>query len=92
MKAPEFWNHRSGPEAKAALRTLLRPLGWLYAKAAAHRIKTADPVDPGVPVICVGNATLGGTGKTPIVSYLLQSMRRMGVQAHGLSRGYGGRR
>ena len=91
MKAPDFWNHRSGPEAKAALRTVLRPFGWLYAKAAAHRLETTDPIDPGVPVICVGNATLGGTGKTPVVAYLLQSMRRLGVEAHGLSRGYGGR-
>jgi len=91
MKAPEFWNHRTGPEAKAALRTVLRPFGWLYAKAAAHRLETTDSLDPGVPVICVGNATLGGTGKTPVVAYLLQSMRRLGVEAHGLSRGYGGR-
>jgi len=91
MKAPDFWNHRTGPEAKAALRTVLRPFGWLYAKAAAHRLETTDPIDPGVPVICVGNATLGGTGKTPVVAYLLQSMRRLGVEAHGLSRGYGGR-
>jgi len=91
MKAPDFWNHRTGPEAKTALRTVLRPFGWLYAKAAAHRLETTDPIDPGVPVICVGNATLGGTGKTPVVAYLLQSMRRLGVEAHGLSRGYGGR-
>ena len=91
MKAPVFWNHQSGPEAKAALRTVLRPFGWLYAKAAAHRLETTEPIDPGVPVICVGNATLGGTGKTPVVAYLLQSMRRLGVEAHGLSRGYGGR-
>ena len=91
MKAPDFWNHRTGPEAKTALRTVLRPFGWIYAKAAAHRLETTEPIDPGVPIICVGNATMGGTGKTPVVSYLLQSMRRMGVQAHGLSRGYGGR-
>ncbi|MEP4050827.1 MAG: tetraacyldisaccharide 4'-kinase [Litorimonas sp.] len=91
MKAPDFWNHRTGPEAKTALRTVLRPFGWLYAKAAAHRLETTESIDPGVPVICVGNATLGGTGKTPVVAYLLQSMRRLGVEAHGLSRGYGGR-
>jgi len=91
MKAPDFWNHRTGPEAKAALRTVLRPFGWLYAKAAARRLENTDSLDPGVPVICVGNATLGGTGKTPVVAYLLQSMRRLGVEAHGLSRGYGGR-
>ena len=75
MKSPDFWNYRSGPEAKTALRTVLRPFGWLYAKAAAHRLETTQPIDPGVPIICVGNATLGGTGKTPVVAYLLKSMR-----------------
>lgn len=90
MKAPDFWNHVSGPEARVSLRTLLRPLGWIYAKAAARRLETTQPLDPGVPVICVGNATLGGTGKTPVVAYLLKSFRRLGIQAHGLSRGYGG--
>ncbi|MGB6317817.1 MAG: tetraacyldisaccharide 4'-kinase, partial [Litorimonas sp.] len=49
-----------------------------------------EPLDPGVPVICVGNATLGGTGKTPVAIYLLKSLRRMGVNAHALTRGYGG--
>lgn len=91
MKAPAFWNYRSGPEAKTALRTVLRPFGWIYAKAAAHRLDTTVPIDPGVPIICVGNATMGGTGKTPVVAYLLKSMRRLGIPAHGLSRGYGGR-
>ena len=91
MKAPIFWNHKSGPEAKTALRTVLRPLSWIYAKAAAHRIGTTVPIDPGVPIICVGNATMGGTGKTPVVAYILKSLRRLGVPAHGLSRGYGGR-
>ena len=90
MKAPDFWNHVSGPEAKTSLRTVLRPLGWLYAKVTARRLQTTQPLDPGVPVICVGNATLGGTGKTPVVAYLLKSFRRLGVPAHGLSRGYGG--
>jgi len=90
VKAPDFWNHVSGPEAKTSLRTVLRPLGWLYAKATARRFQTTQPLDPGVPVICVGNATSGGTGKTPVVAYLLKSFRRLGVPAHGLSRGYGG--
>jgi len=90
MKPPVFWNHLSGPEARVSLRTVLRPLGWLYAKAAARRLETTEPYQSGVPVICVGNATMGGTGKTPVVAYLLKSFRRLGIPAHGLSRGYGG--
>lgn len=72
------------------LRTLLRPLSWVYSYAAARRIAQTEPLDVGIPVICVGNATMGGTGKTPVASYLLRSFRRMGIDAHGLSRGYGG--
>ena len=90
MKAPEFWNHVDGAEAKRSLRTVLRPLGWIYAQATARRLQTTQPLDPGVPVICVGNATLGGTGKTPVVAYLLQSFQRLKIDVHGLSRGYGG--
>jgi tetraacyldisaccharide 4'-kinase len=42
-------------------------------------------------VICVGNLTVGGTGKTPVVRELLRLLTVQGVAAHGLSRGYGGR-
>jgi len=91
MRAPEFWNHKHGRDAAAVLRTLLTPLGMIYARATARRIKTTIPYDPGIPVICVGNASLGGTGKTPVTAYLLESLTRMGIRTVGLSRGYGGK-
>lgn len=90
MRPPEFWNIRDGRDSAPLMRTVLRPLGALYAWGGRRRRNRTTPLDPGVPVICVGNATLGGTGKTPIAIYLLKSLRRMGVNAHGLSRGYGG--
>ncbi|WP_298914215.1 tetraacyldisaccharide 4'-kinase [uncultured Algimonas sp.] len=90
MRPPEFWNIREGRDGAPVIRTLLRPLAALYAWAGRRRRRRADPLDPGIPVICVGNATLGGTGKTPVTIYLLKSLRRMGVNAHGLTRGYGG--
>jgi tetraacyldisaccharide 4'-kinase len=91
MRAPEFWNHKYGRDAALFLRTILRPLGALYAHSTAKRIANTTPYDPGIPVICVGNASVGGTGKTPIVAYLLESFNRMGIRAVALSRGYGGR-
>ncbi len=91
MRPPEFWNHKYGREAAPFIRTALGPLGWLYGRATARRIATTVPYDPGIPVICVGNASVGGTGKTPVTAYLLESLNRMGIRAHGLSRGYGGR-
>lgn len=90
MRPPEFWNIREGRDSAPMIRTALRPLGALYAWGGRRRRRRTTPFDPGVPVICVGNATLGGTGKTPVTIYLLKSLRRMGVNAHGLSRGYGG--
>jgi len=89
MRPPEFWNIREGKDAAPVLRALLSPLGWLYGWATRRKLK-ATPVDAGVPVICVGNASLGGTGKTPIVIYLVESLRRLGFEAVALSRGHGG--
>ncbi len=91
MRAPEFWNHKYGRESAPFLRALLSPIGWLYGKATANRIKSADPYDPNIPVISVGNASVGGTGKTPVTAYLLQSLTRMNLRATALTRGYGGK-
>ncbi len=91
MRAPEFWNHKYGRNAAPFMRTALSPLAWIYAYVTARWMATTTPYDPGIPVICVGNAGLGGTGKTPVTAYLLESLNRMGIRTVGLSRGYGGR-
>ncbi|HEY0649209.1 tetraacyldisaccharide 4'-kinase [Phenylobacterium sp.] len=84
LATPRWWYARDG-KASPVLRGLLTPLSWLWAAETARRIAAGRPVDPGVPVICVGNLTMGGTGKTPVVRELA---RRLG--GHVLSRGYGG--
>jgi len=91
MRAPEFWNHKYGREAAPFIRTVLSPFGWIYGQVTARRIATTTPYDPQIPVICVGNASVGGVGKTPITAYLLESLTRMGIKAVALTRGYGGR-
>jgi len=88
VKPPAFWTPADG--RKDFRSALLAPLGWIYNYFVARRIQTTKPFDPHIPVICVGNATLGGTGKTPVVIYLLKSLRRLGIDAVGLTRGYGG--
>ena len=90
MRPPEFWNHRHGRDAAPMIRALLKPFSWIYARAAARRIETTQSLDIVIPVLCVGNATMGGTGKTPVAAYLLKSLRRLKIEAHGLTRGYGG--
>ncbi len=90
LGTPRWWYVRDGAPAPLA-RALLRPASWVWAAATARRIARAAPFDPGVPVISVGNLTMGGSGKTPVARALLAQLRGRGIDAHGLSRGYGGR-
>ncbi|MDP1874881.1 tetraacyldisaccharide 4'-kinase [Phenylobacterium sp.] len=92
LSTPRWWYVRERDRASMPMtRILLKPLSWIWAAVTARKIARARPVDPGAPVICVGNITMGGTGKTPVVREILARLRAMGVEAQGLSRGYGGR-
>ncbi len=85
FKPPAFWSRDGG------LPRLLSPLGAGYdALGRLHR-SLAKPHRLTRPVICVGNLTLGGAGKTPVVLALLELSARRGKAAHVVSRGYGGR-
>ena len=90
LATPRWWydrDRRSGYVAKA----LLTPASWIWAAATARRMARGQPADPGAKVICVGNLTLGGTGKTPVVREILTRLNGSGIVAHGLSRGHAGR-
>lgn len=74
---------------------LLLPLSWLFALLAAARrygyqIGLFSSQALPVPVIIVGNISVGGVGKTPLVIYLAQQLRAAGYMPGILSRGYGG--
>jgi tetraacyldisaccharide 4'-kinase len=85
MRQPDFWQ-----DSRAPLGRLLAPLGWIYAAVTARRLATARPWRPPVPVICVGNLNIGGTGKTPVVRDLTARLARNGRNPAILSRGFGG--
>lgn len=72
---------------------LLRPLSALYgAVVAARRSRLTAAAQPlPVPVVVVGNISLGGTGKTPFVIWLVERLREWGYTPGVISRGYGGR-
>ena len=76
--------------------SLLTPLSWLYGAAIRLRRSAyaqgwlrAHPV--GKPVIVVGNLTVGGTGKTPLVIWLARHLTQRGFKVGIVSRGYGSR-
>ncbi|MGQ0532819.1 MAG: tetraacyldisaccharide 4'-kinase [Caulobacteraceae bacterium] len=89
MRPPEFWSaNPRGRDAAWTLRFLLAPVSWAYAAAVEHRIRTTISRHVPAPVVCIGNLTLGGAGKTPIARAV---RAKLGPHAHTLSRGYGGR-
>ncbi|MBB5692672.1 tetraacyldisaccharide 4'-kinase [Muricoccus pecuniae] len=85
MRAPDFWTGDGGGLAPI----LLSPIAALYASATARRVARPGWHAP-VPVICCGNATAGGAGKTSLALDLGQRLANRGVAAHFLTRGYGG--
>ncbi|MBZ6076084.1 tetraacyldisaccharide 4'-kinase [Microvirga puerhi] len=86
MRAPGFWT-RTPP---SPLARLLRPLGALYSAATARRMRR-EGVSADVPILCVGNFTAGGAGKTPTAIALAEMLIDAGERPAFLSRGYGGR-
>ena len=90
LSTPRWWYLR-GRRAGTLLRLVLQPAAWIWAAATARRIASGRRFDPGVPVICVGNLTLGGAGKTPVAAAILELLTDRGIRAHALSRGHGGR-
>ena len=84
MREPAFWWRPTG-----LLSSLLAPLGAAYGTIAERRM-TGRGALAGIPVICVGNFTLGGAGKTPTALMLVAMLREMGASPFCLTRGYGG--
>ena len=85
MKAPRFWWEKPG-----AMAALLAPFAALYGSIAARRLKQ-EGARAGIPVICVGNPTVGGAGKTPAAMAIARFLIDAGERPYFLTRGYGGR-
>lgn len=83
---------RPGPTAaliRAGLRVASIPYGWAVARRNRQFDQaTREIVRPPVPVVSVGNLTVGGTGKTPMVEWMSRYLREHHVRVAILSRGY----
>ncbi len=85
ISPPGFWRRNGGTWGPA----LLSPASRLVARATARRVAQPGWRAP-VPVICCGNAGVGGAGKTTLALDLAARLLARGTQVHLLTRGHGG--
>lgn len=85
MRAPEFW------KTDGICARLLDPIGKIYGLVGEARRRWVTPKQVGIPVICVGNVSVGGAGKTPTAIAIARRLLAKGMCPHFLTRGYGGR-
>jgi tetraacyldisaccharide 4'-kinase len=88
MHAPAFWARPRGAPGHRA--RLLAPLAWIWSTVGRRRRARTVPARLGIPVICIGNLTAGGAGKTPTAMALVERLAARGAAVHVISRGHGG--
>ncbi|MCB9979360.1 MAG: tetraacyldisaccharide 4'-kinase [Rhodospirillales bacterium] len=92
FRTPGFWYDTKSPRARA-WTILLTPLSWIYtAGRELHCRISPQPRRVGIPVLCAGNLTAGGSGKTPLALALFSLIHDQGLAdtPFFLTRGYGG--
>jgi tetraacyldisaccharide 4'-kinase len=89
MRPPEFWTRQDF--FSRLVVALLAPFGWLYGASVVYRARHTVRYRPSAKVVCVGNLTVGGTGKTPIALEIARMLLERGARPVFLTRGYGGK-
>lgn len=85
---PSWWYAADG--SGRLQQSLLAPAAWLYGRMAQRRFEKSVAYQSRLPLICVGNFTAGGTGKTPLTQLIASLLSARGERPVVLSRGYGG--
>jgi tetraacyldisaccharide 4'-kinase len=90
LNYPDFW------QEKTAISYVLLPLTGLFIALTAlrrliYRLGLFNSYKSQLPVIVVGNITVGGSGKTPLVIWLVAHLKKLGYKPGIVSRGYGGK-
>ena len=88
LDEPDWWYGRDSKNA--ILPKILDPIGQLYGWAAERRFKKVEAYNSKLPVICIGNLTAGGTGKTPLALFIATHLNRRNKKPVFLTRGYKG--
>ncbi|MEQ9519707.1 MAG: tetraacyldisaccharide 4'-kinase [Parvibaculum sp.] len=89
MRAPGFW-YPERDQTSGLAPYLLSPFAFLYSSVGWLKRQVTAPERMSVPVICIGNFTAGGAGKTPTAIAVVERLISLGETPHFLSRGYGG--
>lgn len=89
LSEPTWWYRQ--PDQASAIERVLRPIGRIVSWLAEWRFARTLGYRSSLPVLCVGNFTVGGTGKTPTTTFLVDLLQQIGRRPVVLSRGYGGR-
>ena len=92
VKTPEFWYTTNDDTLNIAAQAL-RPLSLIYGLSHKICCKAKKPYKASIPVICIGNITAGGTGKTPTALALYDLVKDLygDIRPCFLTRGYGGK-
>ena len=89
IKTPKFW-FKNKKEINPLLFTL-KPFSKIWEGVTKFRLFNGLWEKMPIPVICIGNITVGGSGKTPVTMALQLLLKDMGIRACVVSRGYGGK-
>jgi tetraacyldisaccharide 4'-kinase len=89
LEEPRWWYE---PAGDGVGDRALGALGRVMGAAAELRYKSHKPYRSRLPVVCIGNFTAGGTGKTPLTLLAIELLRSRGEIPVCLSRGYGGKK
>jgi len=86
LESPKWWYDKD----KTPVANALSPLSWIWGAIAGARMSSPSKHQSQLPVLCIGNFTMGGAGKTPTAIFVANYLKSMGEQPAFLSRGYGG--
>lgn len=89
LREPRFWRQPRAGEVPVLPR-LLAPAAYVYGLAGRMRRRFTTAERAAVPIVCIGNISAGGTGKTPLALTLAERLIDEGEAVHFLTRGYGG--